>query len=62
MRSSLSIALVPLFAAGLFLAGCDQPDSPAERAGEQIEESVEQVGDTVGDAADDAEEAGDEIR
>ena len=56
------LAFAALFAAaGLALAACQEPDTPAERLEESLEDTGDAIEDMADDVADEAEEAADDV-
>jgi predicted small secreted protein len=60
--TALSRVLIMLFALGSFglLAACDNNDSAADKAAEQMDDMMDDAGDAVEDAGDSMEDAADE--
>ncbi|MEX0760234.1 MAG: hypothetical protein WD100_11710 [Tistlia sp.] len=52
MKSLFPLFAAALLASGVALAGCEEEDGPAERAGEAIDEAVKDTERAVEDAAD----------
>lgn len=51
MNIKISVTAIAL-AAAVVLAGCQQHEGPAEKAGKKIDQTVQKAGDAVSKAAD----------
>lgn len=56
-----ALGMAPLFLSTVLIgAGCEQPEGPAERAGENLDRAADDIGDAL-DPAGPAERAGEAI-